>query len=175
MKRAITTLMLAVAVIAVYAQSISSLWKSYEKAAEDDLPQTAISCLHKIQSKAEKQKKYGDLLMALMNERVLQAAISPDSLKAFDARMAERQERWKKSNGVVATMYLTAMGRNNKSADIDSLLASPDAKTYTKANMAKTYKPFLEIEKDSKYFNHDLISIIALHQIQSERKETGMD
>lgn len=168
MKRAITTLMLAVAVITVYAQSISSLWKSYEKAAEDDLPQTAISCLHKIQSKAEKQKKYGDLLMALMKEREYQVAISPDSLKAFDARMAERQERWKKSNGVVATMYLTATGRNNKSADIDSLLASPDAKTYTKANMAKTYKPFLEIEKDSKYFNHDLISVIALHTGQKK-------
>ena len=66
----------------LHAQSISSLWKSYEEALEDDMPKTAIEALQQIEQKAEAQKKYGELLMALLNERSMQAEISPDSVKA---------------------------------------------------------------------------------------------
>ena len=92
------------------AQSISSLWKTYEEALEDDMPKTAIEALQQIEKKAEAQKKYGDLLMALLNERSMQAEISPDSVKAWETRMAVRHEQWKKSNGVIATLYQTARG-----------------------------------------------------------------
>ncbi len=174
MKRAITTLMLAVAVITVYAQSISSLWKSYEKAAEDDLPQTAISCLHEIQSKAEKQKKYGDLLSALSTELAMQGEISHDSVMACRERIRTKWLGWRGTNGVIATLYQTAMFeelstdsmRVSSKPDIDSLLASPDAKIYTKVGEAKTYSPFLSISDDSRYLNHDLLSVIALHTRQ---------
>ena len=150
------------------AQSISSLWKSYEEALEDDMPKTAIEALQQIEKKAEAQKKYGDLLMALLNERSMQAEISPDSAKAWETRMAVRHEQWKKSNGVIATLYQTARGSGYRRSvpDIDSLLASPDAKTYTKAGLAKTYKPFITIGDDSRYFNHDLLSIIAMETKQ---------
>ena len=94
MKRSITTLMLAVAVIAVNAQSISSLWKSYKKAAENDLPQTAISHLHEIQRKAEKQKMYGDLLSALSTELAMQGEISHDSLMACRERIRTKWMKW---------------------------------------------------------------------------------
>jgi len=171
MKRSITTLMLAVAVIAVNAQSISSLWKSYEKAAENDLPQTAIGHLHEIQRKAEKQKMYGDLLLALSREMDMQEDISPDSVKACRERIRIKWMKWKHTNGVIATLYQTIMSSElstdsmcvSSKPDIDSLLASPDAKTYTKANVAKGYAPFLDIKEDSRYFNHDLLSVIAMH------------
>ena len=171
MKRSITTLMLAVAVIAVNAQSLSSLWKSYKKAAENDLPQTAIGHLHEIQRKAEKQKMYGDLLSALSTELAMQGEISHDSLMACRERIRIKWMKWKHTNGVIATLYQTLMSselstdsmRVSPKPDIDSLLASPDAKTYTKANVAKGYAPFLDIKDDSRYFNHDLLSVIAMH------------
>lgn len=171
MKRSITTLMLAVAVIAVDAQSISSLWKSYKKAAENDLPQTAIGHLHEIQRKAEKQKMYGDLLSALSTELAMQGEISHDSLMACRERIRIKWLGWRGTNGVIATLYQTAMSgelstdsmRVSSKPDIDSLLASPDAKIYTKVGEAKTYSPFLSISDDSRYLNHDLLSVIALH------------
>ncbi len=176
MKRSITTLMLAVAAIAVSAQSIPSLWKSYVKAAQDDMPQTAIGHLHEIQRKAEKQKMYGDLLLALSREMDMQEDISPDSAKACRERIRIKWMKWKHTNGVIATLYQTLMSselstdsmRVSSKPDIDSLLASPDAKTYTKANVAKGYAPFLYIKDDSRYFNHDLLSVIAMHTRQYE-------
>ena len=153
------------------AQSIPSLWKSYKKAAENDLPQTAIGHLHEIQRKAEKQKMYGDLLLALSREMDMQEDISPDSVKACRERIRIKWMKWKHTNGVIATLYQTIMSselstdsmRVSSKPDIDSLLASPDAKTYTKANVAKGYAPFLDIKEDSRYFNHDLLSVIAIH------------
>lgn len=176
MKRILTIIALVIAVLTASAQSISSLWKSYEKAVDDDLPQTAIKHLHEIQSKAEKQKKYGELLTALATETSIQREISPDSVAACRERIRNKWLSWKGKNGVLATLYQTVMYselstdsiRVSSRPDIDSLLASPDAKTYTKAEGAKGYVPFLKIGDDSRYFNHDLLSVIAMHTGQYE-------
>lgn len=154
----------------LHAQSISSLWKKYEAATDGDLPQQAIAALQQIQTKAEKQKKYGDLLTALAKELSAQQEISPDSVKACRERMRVKWQGWRDKNGVLATLYQTVMhaelstaeNRVSGKPDIDSLLASPDAKIYTKPELSRSYTPFIEIGSDSRYFNHDLLSIIAM-------------
>ena len=153
------------ALTTVQAQSLSTLWIKYEKESIDDMPVSAIKTLKQIQQKAEKEKKYGDLLLALVSEREQMAELSQDSVKAWEKRMEMRHAAWQRNNGVVAALYQASMSNSGK-PDVDSLLASPDAKIYTKSGLAKTYKPFVTIGDDSKYFNHDLLSLIAMQTSQ---------
>lgn len=147
-------------------KSISSLWKDFATAQTKDQPKTAIAILQRIQVKAEQRKSYGDLLMALSKELSVQGDVSQDSLVAAENRFVAKMNAWRKTNGVLATLCQTVMNDRFGVPQVDSLLASKDAPVYLKKNEAWAYRPFIEKGVDSRYFDNDLLSVIASHTNQ---------
>ena len=146
--------------------TIKKLWKDFSAAQQKDHPQTAIGILHRIQAVAERQRRYGDLLYAMIEEHNTYRAISPDSAKAARKRILARQREWQTTNGVMAAICQTVMYEDLGVPRVDSLLASPDAQEYVKKNGTGAYKPLVEQGIDSRYLGNDLISLIAMHTNQ---------
>lgn len=164
MKRLLTILLLSMLALGMSAQGdYASLWKQVEKAQEKDQPKTALSAAKKIEAKAEKEKHYGHLFAALFTEKNLLGEISRDSIAPMEKRMEAKYQELSKTAPVAACLYRVATNRNKKGV-VDSLLyhTSPEiVNELTKENGTLKYIPFIEKGADSKYFSHDLISLIA--------------
>lgn len=146
--------------------TMKKLWNDYSAAEKKDHPKTAIAILHRIQAKAERQKSYGDLLYAMIEEYNRQGNISPDSAKAAKDRLLARQKEWRNTNGVMAALCQTTLYEELGAPRIDSLLASPDAREYIKSNGVVAYKPLIRQGIDSRYFGDNLLSLIAIYTNQ---------
>lgn len=167
MKHFFSIISLWIVGITMSAQGISGLWKQYEGALEKDQPKTALAVLHNIEKKAEKERRYGDLLAATLREVAMQREVSDDSMKACKERIVRKQKAWRqKGQNVLATLCQTALYQEQGAPKIDSILVSPDAGIYTAVNGEKDYTPFLEIGKDSKLLDGSLLTLIALHTNQ---------
>lgn len=143
--------------------TMKKLWNDYSAAQKKDHPKTAIAILHRIQAKAERQKSYGDLLYAMIQECNTYLSVSTDSAKAAMERISAKRKEWQKTNGVMAAICQTTMYWQFGAPRVDSLLASNDAREYIKNNGAPAYKPLIEQENGSRYFGDNLISLIAIH------------
>ncbi len=169
MKRILTILLLSVLALGMSAQGdYTSLWKQVEKAQEKDQPKTALSAVKKIEAKAEKEKHYGNLLAALFTERNILQEISPDSVAPMEKRMEAKHKELEKTAPIAACIYQVVKNGRNKNI-VDSLLyhTTPEiVNELTKENEALKYIPLVEKGIDSKYFNHDLISLIA-HKVNN--------
>ena len=164
MKRLLTILLFSVLTLGLSAQGdYTSLWKQVEKAQEKDQPKTALSAVKKIETKAEKEKHYGHLFAALFTEKNLLQEISRDSIAPMEKRMEAKYQELTKKDPLAACFYQVAVNKAKKGL-VDSLLyhTNPEiVKELTKENGTLKYIPFVEKGVDSKYFNHDLISLIA--------------
>lgn len=164
MKRILTILLLSMLTLGMSAQGdYASLWKQCENAQKKDQPKTALSAAKKIEAKAEKEKHYGHLFAALFTEKKLLGEISRDSIAPMEKRMEAKCQELSKTAPIAACLYRVASTRNKKGL-VDSLLyhTSPEiVNELTKENGTLKYIPFIEKGTDSKYFNHDLISLIA--------------
>ena len=85
------TLMLIAVVQASAADTYTSLWQRYDKAAAAWQPRTAIAVLDKIIVRATAEKAYGHLVKAQIARGGLTIQISPDSLDAVAAQMAAEE------------------------------------------------------------------------------------
>ena len=164
MKRILTILLFSVLTLGLSAQGdYTSLWKQVEKAQEKDQPKTALSAVKKIETKAEKEKHYGHLFAALFTEKELLQEISSDSVAPMEKRMEAKYQELTKKDPLAACLYQVAVNKAKKGL-VDSLLyhTNPEiVKELTKKNGTLKYIPFVNKGIDSKYFNHDLISLIA--------------
>ena len=169
MKRILTILLLSMLALGMSAQGdYTSLWKQVEKAQEKDQPKTALSAVKKIEAKAEKEKHYGHLFAALFTERNILQEISPDSVAPMEKRMEAKYKVLEKTAPIAACIYQVVKNGRNKNI-VDSLLyhTTPEiVNELTKENKALKYIPLVEKGIDSKYFNHDLISLIA-HKVNN--------
>lgn len=166
----------------VSAQNYASMWKSVQDSRDKDQPKTALSHIQKIEKKAEKERSYGNLFAALFTEVTLQQEISPDSMVSMRKRLMAKEAQLRTTDGVASTVFRTilwkygyALFEEEQLAEaaqykpsIDSLLQSKDAARYTEANSAPAYLPLVERHEGSKYFNHDLLSLIGYETEQFE-------
>ncbi len=164
MKRLLTILLFSVLALGLSAQGdYASLWKQIEKAQEKDQPKTALSAVKKIETKAEKEKHYGHLFAALYTEKEILEEISYDSVAPMEKRMEAKYLELTKEDPLAACIYQIAKEGSDRHL-VDSLLYHTDPETVkelTKENGTLKYIPFVNKGIDSKYFNHDLISLIA--------------
>lgn len=151
-----------------FGGNYTTAWKQLDEARKQDKPQTAITILHDIQSRAEKEKDYGNLLAAMVREIDVAREISPDSVKAAKERMTARQMAWQKSDGVLATLCRVVLQDEQGIPQLDSLLASKDVEAYTRKNATAEYRPFVEQGVSSAYFDNSLIGLIACHTGQEQ-------
>lgn len=168
------------------AQTFSSLWAQVDKASKQDRPKTALVALRQVESKAVKEKQYGHLIASLSSQIVCQQQISADSVSNIIARIQTKATQLRKSDRIASLMFYVAMREmeNSNGLKIDSLglynayrgfgkknegrslvaelLADKTvAAQLTRHDGVKDFTPLVLQREGSRYFNHDLISLIA--------------
>lgn len=168
------------------AQTFSSLWAQVDKASKQDRPKTTLVALRQVESKAVKEKQYGHLIASLFSQIVCQQQISADSVSNTIARIQTKATQLRKSDRIASLMFYVAMREieNNNRLKIDSsglynayrgfgkenegkslvaeLLADKTvAAQLTRHDGVKDFTPLVLQREGSRYFNHDLISLIA--------------
>ena len=96
MKRNILMMMAALLLVpmGLFSQTYQDMWKQVEQALDKDLPKTAMEHLQKIESKAQKERAYGQLLRATLSYARQQARIAPDSLQPAVVRLEKKAESY---------------------------------------------------------------------------------
>ena len=173
-------------VIELPAQTFSSLWAQVDKASKQDRPKTTLVALRQVESKAVKEKQYGHLIASLFSQIIYQQQISADSVSNTIARIQTKATQLRKSDRIASLMFYVAMREmeNNNGLTIDSLglynayrgfgknnegkslvaelLADKTiAAQLTRNDAVKDFTPLVLQREGSRYFNHDLISLIA--------------
>ena len=175
MKRVIINIVLMLLLIPMgaFGQTYGELWKQVEDAQAKDLPQTAMAVLKKIESKAGKEKSYGQLLKATLLTAKLQAEIAPDSMQIAVERIENGEWRIENGGGDIAlqAVYATVLAKiyqqNHQLADDweqrvtkykERAKAHPEVLAAVKAD---EYEPFVVKGDDSNCYGHDLLSVIG--------------
>ena len=168
------------------AQTFSSLWAQVDKASKQDRPKTTLVALRQVESKAVKEKQYGHLIASLFSQIIYQQQISADSVSNTIARIQTKATQLRKSDRIASLMFYVAMREmeNSNGLKIDSLglynayrgfgkknegkslvaelLADKTvAAQLTRNDAVKDFTPLVLQREGSRYFNHDLISLIA--------------
>ena len=154
-----------------FADSYNSLWKLYEEAARKDLPQSQKSILDKIIVKATAEKQYGHLLKAELTRMNVTVLVTPDSLETEIKKLEQKELNLRKSDHVQAAVYETVLGKIKMTVEDPDGENRRQAKEYFKLAMthpeqlaackATDYKPFVETQIDSKWFDNDLLHVIG--------------
>lgn len=177
MRRIITTILLSLCILCVSAQSLDALWKQVIVAKNSDKPRSALTALRKIEAKAAAEKKYGHLISATFQRLDCLNEISDDSLKVALKGLNEQDSILFRQNETAAWIYRVARYKyeNNgfrfysgdKPAEkltLSSILEKCSDATkadFTKKDAALSYMPFVVKGQDSRFFNNDILSILA--------------
>ena len=148
-----------------WGQTYSALWKKVDEAEKKDLPQTMSKVLQQIVDKATTEKAYGQLMKAELKNAQVKASVAPDSLKPAVEALETRCQGI--NDEVLRIVYQTVLYRIHR-YNRTILEKEPQKPELTAALCAKlaqvkdeTYVPFVEVESDSKLFDHDLLSIVG--------------
>lgn len=170
-----------------FADGYTQLWKNVSEAEKKDLPKTQIEILKQIVSKAEVEKSYGNLLKARLLIAETQCSISPDSIVSELKMLKAEATRYEKTdpalaaiyNTVIGTLYLDNSQLNDNLTDesvSDGLMSDDERRNAVTKNYFKkalsdpamlaskksdAYVPFIVQQRDSRYFNNDLLSLIG--------------
>lgn len=140
------------------SQTYSSLWLSFEKAFNDDLPKTAFQHVEAIRNKALAEDCQPQLLRALCTEYVLRHEVSPDSDAVVMKRIEDVLQR--ETRPVERALWQFALGKLTHNGEL-LLQAVADPEMLADAK-ATDYVPAMVIGKDSRYLNDDLLSVLTL-------------
>ncbi len=148
----------------LFGQSYTELWKKAAEAERKDLPQTQYKALQMIVAKAEKEKAYGQLLKAELNAAQVMSLIAPDSLKPAVQRIQQRGEATQ--DEVLRLVYQTVLySVISNNSDLELEAKRPQLTPQLCEKLAKIkeddYVPFVIKGSDSRYFNHDLLSVVG--------------
>ena len=165
-----TLVVLMISIQQLFAQTYEQLWKQVTAAQDKDLPQTEQQALRKIVQKADRERAYGQLLKAALMLARSQASVSPDSLQPAVERLAADER--KLSDPALRAVYQTVLGTLYK----ENPQLSDDARQLSDQYFAQAvsqpavlaaadatgYEPFLLKQADSRYFGHDLLSVVGM-------------
>ena len=155
--------------MSLLGQTYQTLWKQVEEAQQKDLLQTAIAHLQEIETKARKERAYGQLLKSTLLHSRLQAEVAPDSLAPAVRRLEQQEQQVTHValkavyDAVLSIIYKQnpQLGEDSSAksqAYADKALAHPEALAAVKAT---AYEPFVIKGSDSEAFSHDLLSVIG--------------
>lgn len=150
-------------------QTYSSLWGQADAALKKDLPKTAIGVMRKIETKASREKAYGQLLKAETGIVSAWCEISPDSLEPAVARLQERERN--AGDAVLRSVYAAILynvyaNRSDIADRADSLAALYKARAVAEpaalaAARADGYEPFVRKGYNASLFGGDMLSVIG--------------
>ena len=156
----------------ISSQDLNALWKQYEEAVSKDMPRDQIKTLDSIIELAAKKKQYGHLLKARLKHVDAVTSITPDSLESEVKVMVEEEKKLTANQPALAAVYQSVLGKvytSNPTLDENSTDIAKDyfAKSLSNPSLlasvkAADFDPLFDKGDDSKYFNNDLLSVLAM-------------
>ncbi len=157
------------------AQSYSHLWKEVETAMREDRPKTALSAVDRIRVLAVNAADEGQLLAASLLSCQLNRDISPDSaatvLRLLDTAAASKTAAADRALWKAATAFVRFSMRGDTASiafgrrTLHEALADMEL---LRQKRATDYLPLFVIGKDSRYYDNDLLSVIAANALRSD-------
>ncbi len=132
-----------------------------DKAERADMPKDALDYLRQMEEITVREGIYDYMLHDMLRRMKVAAQISPDSVKAERRRIIAQYHRWKDTDPIMATLCRTVMPEELGVPKLDSLLASKDSTVYMRENGQKDYVGLIQRRGDSKYFDNNLLGVIA--------------
>ncbi|MBO4659817.1 MAG: alpha-2-macroglobulin [Prevotella sp.] len=153
------------------SQTLNALWKRHADAVSKDLPRTQIEVLDSIIDLATAQKQYGHLVKAQLNHVDAVTLITPDSLESEVKRLVDAEKAASARQPVLAAVYQSVLGQvylrnddldeNSDEIAKDYIARSLSNPALLASTNAGDWEPLTVKGKDSQYFNHDLLSVLA--------------
>lgn len=170
MKKTLTLIIAILMPLIMMGQGYNKLWSQVEEAHLQDMPKTALSVLDKIISQAHRKGDNDQLAKALIMKMYDVNDISRDSAEVLLPNI--EKECSKHKSGIDHCIYQMILGWL-----YSCRTTITDPQTYNKAIRAfeaatrqtdilantssDTYLPLLVKEDDSRYFNHDMLSVVS--------------
>ncbi|SFG51696.1 MG2 domain-containing protein [Prevotella sp. KH2C16] len=161
MKKLLFTCLLLLLAVSAQGQSYEDLWVQFSSNLEMK-PRTAISILRKIESKAEKELSYGNLLRAQIERSNLSAVLSPDSVASFVEVFKQKEASLRTRKPLLASIYAAFLHNQIPNDTLYNRLALANMPLLASAKAAD-FAPAVELGPDGRYFGNDLLSVIGYY------------
>ena len=160
------------------AQSYDNMWKEVQQHAAQDLPQSALKCVEQIRDKATSENNSVQLLRAILMLRVYNSEVSPDSAQVYIKQI--EQSLATDPDAVMKALYHSALAQCYASESADDDITDAENGRQVKAHFAASladldalggarlpqYLPLIVKEKDSKFYNDDLLHVLLRAYIE---------
>ena len=169
MKRIGFLLTMMIVPLIIMGQNYSKLWSEVEQAQNNDLPKTALTSINKIIRIANSKGDSDHLAKALIVRMCLANQLSPDSAESMLPQVEKTCNNRKTPSD--RCIYKTLLGwlykcrttdrdpqtKNKAISAFKEATSDPSALATAKAD---DYMALLTKGEDSKYYNHDMLSVI---------------
>ncbi|MBF1604959.1 MAG: hypothetical protein HXO20_00300, partial [Prevotella shahii] len=156
-----------------FAESYEVLWKRYDVAIAKDLPRTGIDVLNQIAAQAKADRRYGTLLKTYICKASLMENIVSDSIVGEVQRLEKEEQALRNTQPVAAAVYQAALALMYQSNYSLGSTRGEKANEYFKMSLqnpemlakaqAKDFEPILIPGVDSRFFNNDLLHVLAIY------------
>lgn len=160
------------------AQSYARLWKDAQAAMNDDKPKTALQTVERIVAKATAERQEAQLLKGVLVRLQLHQDIAPDSAKKVLRQLEETAGRPDGMTPEAAALWRSAAGQlcmkqwgDTAAVSRGKGLLRASVADFERLHQAKAtnYLPLFVEGKDSRYFQNDLLSVLAKPLLQMRR------
>lgn len=184
MKKILSFLFLFTFSMSIVAQSYDQLWTKASKAAQADLPKSALALIQQIQQKAIAEKNDAQLLKSSLAAMACGVEIAPDSVNQYIRQMEQalavekrplEQALWHSALAQVYAAYDSELREKGMPASI----RNEHCKEHFKASLQypellikvqySDYLPLFAVGAESVYFNNDLLHILYRAYERSNR------
>ena len=158
------------------AQSYARLWKDAQAAMNDDKPKTALQTVERIVAKATAERQEAQLLKGVLVRLQLHQDSAPDSAKKMLRQLEETAGRPDGMTPEAAALWRSAAGQlcMKQWGDTAAISRGKDLLRASVADFerlhrakAANYLPLFVEGKDSRYFQNDLLSVLAKPLLQN--------
>lgn len=187
MKRILLTLTLVMSIFSsLFAQSYEELWNQVKTAQSKDLPRSVIDYAQQIYDKASREKNYPQLMKSWVTLIETKSDLDPDNFKIADFPPVPCHGPVQSAiyNAIMGSAYLvmqdTYISENDQETQEDFAAKSQDCFAKAMSNKealasesAEDYMPLITKGEDSRFFNHDLLSLITRFIIEHSNMSFG--
>ena len=170
--------------LAMMGQSYSKMWNKVEKARLNDMPKTALNLIDKIISTAQSHDNQGELIKAYIMRINLAEDISSDSasamlpkVEAIAAKQTKPADKciWQMVEGWLYANKNMHLYPESKQKALEAYMAATSNPAALAEASSKDYMPIVDRASDSRYYNHDMLSVVYPFVAKEMRKLKTMD
>lgn len=186
-KHTLTLFVILLMPIILMAQSYDKMWKEVEQAQQRDLPKTTLQAIDRIIATAQKHDDAAQLIKACVTRIKIASDLSSDSAQAMIPKMEAMIQStkspadkcvWQMVLGWCKTQGARLGIKGSKTEAIAAYREATASPATLAATPSKQYLPLVTKGDDSRYYGHDMLSVVfpfvakSLHDISTPEADS---